>query len=387
MLDDIISSGRKAVATPRAETLRAAPTRYYRPELDALRFLAFLLVYLHHIIPNRPEGHANTWARNFPEVGAAIANAFGFGLPLFFFLSAYLITTLLLIEMRSGALDFKGFYIRRVLRIWPLYFVGIAIGLGFAAFRHDPDQFTMMRMFSVFIGNFYFQTHGWSGNVMSPLWSISVEEQFYLVAPALIWLAGARRAWLAGLAIAALALIAVYVQGEMHREVAREIWTNTLSQMLFFGAGITMAALTMNGPPKIPVRWRFGFAAMAAALFFAAAYWGDANRYAEARSGALVAIGYFGVAAGCVLLLLALLDAPVKPPSWLIYLGKISYGLYVFHYAAIWVTYRVPGMPRDLAPWLALAPTIALAALSYQVLEKPFLRLRERFTHVRNRAI
>src|SRR5688500_16368284 len=99
--------------------------RYYRPELDVLRFFAFFLVFLSHTVP----GDEAFWAQT-PVAGAAaglivgLAAGGAFGVDLFVALSSFLITTLLLREREAGGtVDVKAFYVRRVLRIWPLYFV------------------------------------------------------------------------------------------------------------------------------------------------------------------------------------------------------------------------------------------------------------------------
>src|SRR5215213_1703384 len=106
------------------------PTRFfqYRPELDVLRFVAFLAVFMHHALPRDAslyirEGLSPTtteWLLNAKEAGA-------FGVDLFFALSSYLITELLLREYASrGAFNISAFYVRRALRIWPLYFTFLA---------------------------------------------------------------------------------------------------------------------------------------------------------------------------------------------------------------------------------------------------------------------
>src|SRR5438552_17688903 len=100
---------------------------FYRPELDVLRFGAFLLVFIHHGFPLTAAEYAG-WG--VPGVVAALlasgARAGALGVDLFFALSAYLITELLLREQRShGTFSIRAFYVRRILRIWPLYFFAL----------------------------------------------------------------------------------------------------------------------------------------------------------------------------------------------------------------------------------------------------------------------
>ena len=104
---------------------------FYRPELDILRFGAFLLVFLHHALPHATIDYFTSDYGIFKQAAsllAGIARAGALGVDLFFALSAYLITELLLRERRShGAIDIRAFYIRRILRIWPLYYFALLI--------------------------------------------------------------------------------------------------------------------------------------------------------------------------------------------------------------------------------------------------------------------
>ena len=156
--------------------------RYYRPELDALRFFAFLAVFAFHrmdYVPTDPV--RDRWVYRVGTVGA-------FGVPVFFLLSAFLITELLLRERTgTGAIHVRSFYLRRILRIWPLYF---AVFFGLALLNHfvpgtGTDNPWAWLAFTCFSGNWYITARGWIAGSVDPLWSISVEEQFYLLVPVL----------------------------------------------------------------------------------------------------------------------------------------------------------------------------------------------------------
>lgn len=115
-----------AAATPIAldELATARVQRFYLPELDVLRFFAFLAVFLQHAFQHTP---AFYYPGTHPDARGALvailAWSGGYGVDLFFVLSAFLITQLLLREQEvTGTLDVERFYIRRILRIWPLYF-------------------------------------------------------------------------------------------------------------------------------------------------------------------------------------------------------------------------------------------------------------------------
>ena len=191
--------------------------RVYFPELDGMRFIAFLLVYLFHrgvpwaLLTRSFQSLADavnyclsstgvSWRRLSNEAGRTVTLRLqengGFGVQLFFILSGYLITTLLLREeARYGRIALRAFWIRRILRIWPLYYLVVVIGFfvlpPFQSPISVPDYLSMLRIhlvpFALFLGN-------WSMVLINPipsdslsvLWSVCVEEQFYLIVPLFI---------------------------------------------------------------------------------------------------------------------------------------------------------------------------------------------------------
>jgi peptidoglycan/LPS O-acetylase OafA/YrhL len=103
--------------------------RFYRPELDVVRFLAFFFVFLHHALPDGHDPRVAMLSGGILRILDATANACGFGMSLFFTLSAFLICELLLRERQAiDTVEVKQFYIRRILRIWPLYYLALALG-------------------------------------------------------------------------------------------------------------------------------------------------------------------------------------------------------------------------------------------------------------------
>jgi peptidoglycan/LPS O-acetylase OafA/YrhL len=365
--------------------------RYYRPELDVLRFVAFLLVFFHHVLRDpsivyaAPSDHA-------ADIGPSIANAFGFGLCVFYFLSAYLIATLLLIELNeTQSISVWEFYLRRVLRIWPLYALGLAIGGAFALMRGVPEELEMFRYYTIFMGNWFFQDHDWNFNPMTPLWSISIEEQFYLILPLLVLALGMKRLIWGGVGIVMLSIAALYYQGERHLPVDTAIWTNTLSQAIFFGAGIVAAVITYRRLPKFNMQTRTVAAAAAFIFMFLAAFMLGAKAIDYASSGWTIACGYILVAAACALLLVSVLNADIAFPAPIVYLGKISFGLYVYHLVAMRMSEQLFSLgssgnfSRPVADLCALPLVVLYAALSYRYVERPFLRLRAKFTYVASR--
>src|SRR6266571_2051247 len=160
--------------------------RFYRPELDALRFFAFLGVFIFHAAPRTMDFYnAAGYPHWLSSLMIPIFGAGAYGVDLFFALSAYLITSLLLRERAAtGALDLRGFYVRRILRIWPLYLVFVA----FAAITAKvlPGQVLPMRYvigYSLLAGNWIYVFYGLPASFATPLWTVSIEEQFYLAWP------------------------------------------------------------------------------------------------------------------------------------------------------------------------------------------------------------
>jgi len=356
-----------------------------------LRFGAFLGVFAFHrmdFVPTDPA--VGLWAWRIGTVGA-------FGVPVFFLLSAFLLTELLLREREMmGRIHVPAFYVRRALRIWPLYFaafyglsfLNLAIpGVGAA----DPSAWAA---FTFFVGNWWVTLHGWIAGPVDPLWSISVEEQFYLAIPLIVaW--GGRRALT--LTSVALLLVAYGVIGSYawhstpgdHGE-----WTNSFVQFQFFAAGV-LVALAMRG--RLP-HWSAGLRLISIAsglvCWFAAVIGFQVRSWEPQPSFAGAFVGWALVLLGTVLLFLATLGI-TRVPRWAAYLGRISYGLYVYHSLVLMLvfTYALPRaglVPSSfVGAWLgtvlALAISIGLAHLSFRWFEQPILRFKRRFTYVQAR--
>ena len=188
-------------------TANPASDRVYFPALDGLRFAAFGLVYLFHRgipqVASALDSVSRRIDKRLPTKGVApwslgdsVLNNGWVGVQLFFILSGFLIATLLLREeSRLGRIDLRAFWMRRILRIWPLYYLTVAITFfalpwldgtwGSASTRSLWSQH--LAPFLLFGGN-------WSMGLIGPvpydaisiLWSVCVEEQFYLFCPLLI---------------------------------------------------------------------------------------------------------------------------------------------------------------------------------------------------------
>jgi peptidoglycan/LPS O-acetylase OafA/YrhL len=166
------------------------PARFYLPELDALRAFAFLSVFLSHYVM---------------EFGGSLRAVYilSHGVDLFFTLSAYLITELLLRERDCfGYIDIKGFYIRRILRIWPLYFAFLAFLLVLKVIAAPRGiSYSVLAMYAIFLGDTPRSSEIFISPILFPLWSISLEEQFYLTWPHIVQQISRRQVGLFGISL------------------------------------------------------------------------------------------------------------------------------------------------------------------------------------------
>jgi peptidoglycan/LPS O-acetylase OafA/YrhL len=384
-------------------------SRYYRPELDVVRFLAFLLVFLHHTLPSGTDPRVIHIFRGFTSVFVALSSACGFGLSLFFTLSAFLICELLLRERESaGAVGIKQFYIRRILRIWPLYYLGLALGLVFLFLPGGhPDQIANFGWFAVFLGAWSLAAQHPFMNPAEVLWSVSVEEQFYVFAPWIVKYFNRKSLYGFCVVLILISGVWLYFLGKVSAIHCR-VWYNSFVQYQCFAAGILLCLVLRGRLPRLAIWQRVGLIAFSFSCWFFALYklhaiFGN-RRETDPGSWPLI-FGYALGTLGCVLLLVAFLGViPRLLPRWAIYLGRISFGLYVFHEFAIYTTDHLfigyiakfkylpivrllEGPIYVLNMGLTLGLTILLAALSYRFFETPFLKMKKRHSVIESQPI
>ncbi len=342
----------------------------YRPELDGLRALAVAAVMLFH---------ANvSWARG------------GFlGVDVFFVLSGFLITRLLLEEREgTGHLALGHFYLRRILRLFPALVVVCVACAIYATFWLPHDQ--LVRTW-----NDVFATATYHMNWVQALhtqpafglldhaWSLSIEEQFYVVWPLVLILAhragGVRAVGLVALVGAAVSAVARAVLAH-HGLPDRRLYfgLDTHADGLLLGCGL--AALTLlrptltEGMTRRSTQW-VGPAALVAV--------GAAAATVSLTSRALYQWGYLLFVVVTTVLIADLyargLTSRLLRHQPLVGIGRISYGLYLWH----WPVYLVLNGGRihwAFVPLtvLRLAVSGAMAVLSFLLVEDPFLRLKSR---------
>jgi peptidoglycan/LPS O-acetylase OafA/YrhL len=242
------------------------------------------------------------------------------------------------------------------------------------------------------VGNIFSVFHGWSANCMTHLWSISIEEQFYLIWPGLNKWFGKRGILICCAAGIVLANGTLFILGQRHADVFTTVWANTLVQFELFVTGILLAIWLKGNKPSLRMAGRLGVLAAVALSWFASVYYFKAFGIGHATSGLALMAGYALNSAGCAGLIYAILGMDVSKVSGVfIYLGKISYGLYVFHLLGLlcakvllWETH-MPEFANVPRACLGLLFTVVLAMASYRWLELPFLRLKANYTWVPSR--
>ncbi len=392
------------------------PDRVYFPELDGLRFVAFLLVFgFHGGLPWLEEAVTlltlplfmvaqwlGPWAMNRaadigPAVGRAIAGNGWVGVQLFFILSGFLITTLLLREeARFGRVDLKAFWVRRALRIWPLYYLVVALVFfvipALDGRLRDPEHAAMvgrhLPWFLAFLGN-------WSMIVLGPipddrvtiLWSVCAEEQFYLICPLIVALVGRRwRLVVVALGMALAVGVRAWVASRGLGRLA--IAYNTLAHLDTMLSGVALAILFDRFPPGPRAA---GAAKVWGWVVLAASVWimtrGELGHETFARkTWDYLVVWATGLGVVTYPMLRPGLSRRVLTFGPVVWLGRISYGLYMYHEVAL-VIFRSGTALTTAGSVAALGTTIALASASYYGFERYFLRLKRSWTRVPSRPV
>jgi peptidoglycan/LPS O-acetylase OafA/YrhL len=349
---------------------------FHIPSLDGIRVVAFLLVFL---------GHAG--------LGKWVPT--GFGVTIFFFLSGYLITTLIRRESEKfGNFDLKLFYMRRVLRIWPSFYLTligatVLILAGFLSGTVDLPGF-LIRFFHV--GN-YGVIHGWKsmGAGTQIFWSLAVEEHFYLVFP---WfylllirmgLTPKHQAWsMWGVCALVLLWRCVLVFGCHLPDDRISYASDTRVDSILFGC-----ALAVYGNPMLDMgsegrswldrrrsQWillAIGLGLLAASFVIRTPGFRETFRYTM-QGIALVPIFAVAIRAPKSILFRWL------NIGWMRFLGALSYSLYLVHFIVLSAVGQwLGGLHPFSQGALSMAISFALAYLMYSLIELPIAQLRKRF--------
>ena len=325
----------------------------YRPDIDGLRAVAVLAVVAYH-----------AWPR-------ALGGGF-VGVDVFFVISGFLITRILL----APDFSFASFYARRVRRIFPALLIVLAATAAIGATFLPPDNLRNLLVHTIggglFVANIVsYHDVGYFNGVaeLKPLvhlWSLGVEEQFYLLWPVLVWLAVRKKVLAPAIAIVAFASLALFLWWSERDPRAAFYLSPARFWELLAGAMLVRTA--------VPERWRGAAAATGVALIAASAVLLSAE---TEFPGLLMLVP---VAGACLVVaspgahgagrLLASRAA--------VAIGLVSYPLYLWHWPLLSLLRNFDRVPSTAAICATVALAFVLAALTWRTVERPLVALRLR---------
>jgi len=347
--------------------MKTNPPRGHVRPLDGLRAVAVLLVLGYHAgLPGFVGGRA--------------------GVDVFFVISGFLITSILLDEhRRTGAVRLRAFYLRRVLRLYPALVVAVAGAVCLAALKMPVFHASAATLRATFQGTpfalFYTmniaRATGWTGGgLLGHTWSLAIEEQFYLVWPVVVILTLRRRTdparlgWIAlACALASAGLRAGLNAAGFDSEM---LFNATFSHVDGVFAGCAFAVLWSLRPDLVRRVTRPALTAAAIGVGGGVMVWGQQMN----------TIGFLLVVVATVVVLADLLTRPASRLSralshrTAVELGRRSYGIYLYH----WPIFIFLGLSTPFhAVTLGIPLSLAAAWISYAVVEAPFLALKRRW--------
>jgi peptidoglycan/LPS O-acetylase OafA/YrhL len=346
----------------------------YYPALDGLRTIAVGIVLCAH--------GGVTWFRSG-----------GVGVDIFFVLSGFLITTILRTEcQRTSGINFRNFYARRFLRLAPALFLTCAVVAVAKPAMGEPFPGTDIALALSYTANWAQALYGHYMTWLNHCWSLAIEEQFYLIWPLVIL--GLERAVRAPGAKAGL-LLAGAVGIAVYRAWHVGIWTDerinfgldTRMDSLMTGAALSYVVATVQDRPRAselagPLSKVLGWflAPLALATLFLI------PNIVTWYSPWMGWIGYVLVAGLAATVLADLVLgrhsrlAPVLATRPMVFVGKISYGLYLLHLPVYFAVEKIiPDAPLVVRLGWKIGVSLALATASFYWVERRFLRLKSRF--------
>jgi peptidoglycan/LPS O-acetylase OafA/YrhL len=336
----------------------AAKSRYI-PQLDGLRAVSILLVLAAHL----------NWLS-----GGAI------GVDIFFVISGYLITSILAREFcRTGKIDIKSFYVRRILRIVPAFAVllaacAIAVALAVAPERR-AEHYIALLYAATYTMNLA-RAFGQGSGIVGHTWSLAVEEQFYLVWPLMlcVLLALPRSKQLSVAVVLVIIPTAWRAWLAFQPDAQDRIFFGSDTRAVELFVGCLLALLPMKALARVARRTWLAPAALLAGLAIAGTpMW-------------LQPIDTLVIALSAAWLIAAIQDDErstlclILGASVCVVIGRLSYSIYLWQFPIIVVLGGRGLVPTTMLPVAAILLSLAAAGASYLLIERPFLRLKGRFS-------
>jgi peptidoglycan/LPS O-acetylase OafA/YrhL len=372
----------------------------YFDNLDGLRFFCFLSVFLFHSFHTEIPSIKESGVFEFVKFNL-FGNGF-LGVNFFFVLSGFLITYLLIKEKkRNGQIHIINFWIRRVLRIWPLYFA--CVFYGFVIFPYtkimagaQPNETANIWYYLGFISNFDYINKGLPDSPgLGVLWSVAIEEQFYLVWPVILSFFAVRKFWIPLVIILAGSLVFrafndVYKLHEMHT-------LSCIGDMALGGIGAWLILEKNRFAEKIRTVPRYAIVFMYIAFIFVFLF----------RDEYLLSSYWIRVFERLLIssiMLFIILEQCYAEKSFykmgnfktVSRLGLVTYGLYCIHFIIISL---IVGLSKKsgtntstwqvvlMEPAVSLILTVIVSFISFKYFETPFLKLKERFDFSKSKTV
>jgi peptidoglycan/LPS O-acetylase OafA/YrhL len=364
--------------------------KVYFENLNGIRFIAALLVIVHHIEQfKRKLGINGVFIKAIDMVGKL-------GVVLFFVLSGFLITYLLLKEQEvKKRIAVKSFYLRRILRIWPLYFAIVFIAFFIMPFSELfalpglgkdfvwNDLGIKLALFAAFLPNLVLSIYG-AIPYVSQAWSIGAEEQFYLIWPVLN--NKFKNKWILMFCVILVYLfirsLLYLLPSANYATILKGFWESAPIHCMAIGGMFSLLIYDKN-PIVLKLK---------AIIFNKVLQWSvlllTIGLIVKAVRFPFIQFEVFSVLFGILIVNFAANNKRIfsLEYSWLNYLGKISYGLYMYHPIAIVFTIVMlqrAAKANDLLIYpISLLVVIIIASLSYEFFEKRFIKLKGKYSQI-----
>jgi len=363
-----------------SDSLTKVSNKYYFENLDGLRFFAFLAVFLAHSFYTRDEVLLQN---NFLQGVLRIGGLGTLGVNFFFVLSGYLITYLLEKEyLRNRRIDIKAFYVRRTLRIWPLFYSMVLVGFVLQPYimkliGEPYIESANLPYYIFFVNNYDVAPYS---AVLGVLWSIAVEEQFYLFWPLLLFVFPKFRF---------TTMFGVIFLSFIWRQAGLGFYTDTLTSVGDMAMGGVLGYLSCHSErfvqkvSHIKKGFIISIYLIGTILIYQLPLFSGTLFYSSYRLLLSILFGFI------------ILEQNYSAHSFfklsnypaISFLGRYTYGLYVLHFVSIYLV----GKLFEYLQWknllnllisetiISLLLSIVLAYCSYHLFEKPFLNLKLKF--------
>lgn len=370
--------------------------KIYFENLDAIRFLCFLSVFFHHSFYSELEYiKGNEW---YSFIKHDIFRNGNLGVNFFFVLSGFLITYLLIEEKKlNGQISIPKFWIRRVLRIWPLFY--FCVFFGFVVFPQIKILFGQIPletadplMYISFLNNFDLIKSGLpDSSMLGIIWSIAIEEQFYFIWPIFIYFIPFRRLWILFVSLIGISL--VYRSFYTYHDLNFEYHTLSCMSDLTIGASAAWLVLISKKFKEHIINLNRTIIAFIYIGFVGFYFFRDefVNYIPYTHTIERLLISLF--------IIYIILEQTYSKNSYfkmgkfkvLSNLGQISYGLYCLHFIAILIVNNIlTAIGANDELWkiliietpIALLTSIIISKISYRYFESPFLKLKTKFQFI-----